>query len=201
MSYRLTFILLIILVAAGGYAFLLRGEAAKEDTTVKGPQAKFFYDLDRDLIDRISITYFDKSQTFVRNAPGDWRFDSKDGPKTSARFAGTNLLASGGSSQRLITDRATQARLEEYGLINPPFQMDIGLETGDKWCVRMGKATPDNQYNYGQVQGKPCSEAFQTVDPTVYLMPEVWEEVLAEFVTTPPIPETPTPAPTQQVGA
>jgi hypothetical protein len=199
MSYRLTFILLIILVAAGGYAFLLRGDAT-EDTTPTGPQARFFYDLDRDLIDRITLTYFDRSQTFVRNAPGDWRFDSKDGPKTSARFAGTNLLASGGSSQRLITDRATQERLEEYGLINAPFQMDIGLETGDTWCVRMGKTTPDAQYNYGQVQGRPCAVAFQTVDPNVYLMPEIWSEVLAEFVTNPPIPETPTPAPTQQVG-
>ena len=129
MSYRLTFVLLIILVAAGGYAFLLKDKPAT-DTTPKTTQARFFYDLDRDLIDRITVTYFDKTQTFARHAAGDWRFDSKDGPKASERFAGTNLLASGGSSERLITSKATHDRLDEYGLINSPFQMDIGLETG-----------------------------------------------------------------------
>ena len=201
MSFRVTFIFLAILVAIGGYTFLLSGGEEEKDPIAPRPR---FYEIEPSAINQVTITYYGDRQVFVRAKPGDWRFNSVDGDPVSDRFTGTNLLASGGLSARVFEDPSTPEQLQEYGLEDPSFQMEVGVETGETYCVLLGNTTPDGDYNYSQVGNSPCEGDPVAIDPHVYLMPQVWGEVLAEFVTNPPIPPTPTPpppAPTPQDGS
>ena len=181
MSYRLTFALIAILLMLGGYTYILsiRGdvEDSAESTRI------WFYDSDPDEVNLIKITYFGDSQTFVKAGPGDWRYDDVNGSEVGPRFAGTSLLASGAQSARVVVEDPSMQDLQDFGLTDPTFSMVVGFTTGEMVRIFLGSMTADGKYNYAQ----------KVEDTRVFLMDQIWGEVLAEMVTDPPLPTTPTP--------
>ena len=185
MSFRLTFALIAILLGIAGYAYILSTQSDDEpEGPVLGGRA-WFYEGEPDDVNSIGITFFGETETFVRVRPGDWRFDSVEGPPVGPRFAGTYLLASGGQTPRVIVRDPSPAELTEYGFDTINFAMGVGLATGETVHVELGGMTPDGSYNYARKGGSD----------TIYLMDQIWGEVLAEMVTDPPFPSTPTPVP------
>ena len=181
MSYRLTFALIAILLILGGYTYILSIRGDVEDS-VESTRI-WFYDSDPDEVNLISITYFGDSQTFVKAGPGDWRYNDVDGSDVGPRFAGTSLLASGAQSARVVTETPSIQDLQDFGLAAPTFSMLVGFTTGETVQIFLGSISADGRYNYAQKAG----------DTRVFLMDQIWGEVLAEMVTDPPLPTTPPP--------
>ena len=181
MSYRLTFALMAILLMLGGYTYILsiRGEVdnSAESTRI------WFYDSDPDEVNFIEITYFGDSQTFFKAGPGDWRYNDGEGSEVGPRFAGTSLLASGAQSARVVIEEPSMQELKDFGLQDPTFVMLVGFTTGETVQIFLGSMTPDGRYNYAQ----------KADDNRVFLMDQIWGEVLAKMVTDPPLPGTPVP--------
>jgi hypothetical protein len=165
----------------GGYTYILSISGDEEDS-VKSTRV-WFYDSDPDEVNAIKITYFGDSQTFVKAGPGNWRYDDVEGSKVGPRFAGTSLLASGAQSARVVIEQPSMQEREDFGLVDPIFSMVVGFTTGEMVQIVLGSMTADGKHNYAQKSG----------DNRVFLMDQIWGEVLAEMVTDPPLPTTPTP--------
>lgn len=179
MRLRNILILAVILaVLVGVFYWVSRPEPA----TPPKPTV-YVWDIDMDYITHITISLPREglSQSFIKIPQGDkfpWFFDDPErSPVDSNRWgAGIPLLLSGPAADRIINENATEAKLAEYGLLQPRMEITLTLENNSILKISVGDSTPDGNNYYVRAPG---SNAVATVDYT-------WYEVLERLVKEPP---------------
>ncbi len=191
MNFRITLLLVVVAVLMGGYLWL--GPPLSEPEDSDSPTSfDWFYLVDDMDINRLDITYYGASGTYIRDSERKWHYGDLDGPLASEEFTGTPFLAGGARSPRLITDTADQAALELYGLDDPQITLRFYLENGEDYTVSVGDLAPDRITNYARIDGIEG----------VYLLDRTWGEHMASLVTeTSVFVNTPTPTPSPDATA
>jgi len=175
MSFRISFILLVLVAVVGGYVLIF--ELQRQPT--KEPEPPFFYDVQPDAIARVSITYRGVEQVFIRKS-GAWLFEASGDPVNMERWSGMTLLLSGPRAARVL--RPEFDNPAEYGLDPPETAISLTLEGGQPVAILVGHKTPDSLSNYAQVIGFP----------QLLLVSSSWGDVINRLVSEPPV-VTPTP--------
>ena len=176
MNYRLTIGLVVALaIVAAVSAIIVTNDDPGVPDRVR-IQREFWYTIDDDSINNVSIRTGAQEQTWVRDDNRRWYFDTTDGdPVDRARWGGVTLLLSGPQHVRELAGAA--AHLDRYGLVSPDTVIRIGVAGGvDGVVVRLGDRTPDGGENYAQKDD----------DPGVYLIDSTWGEALTKLVREPP---------------
>ena len=175
MSFRVTFILLVLLTVVGGYVliFELHRQPKKE------PEPPFFYDVETEDIARVSITFQGQHQIFVLK-DGVWRFEETGEPVDMNKWSGMTLLLSGPRASRVLQQASKS--LKEYGLDPPEGVFGVTLKSGQAIGILLGYKTADETSDYAQVVGVLG----------VLLVSSAWGDVITKLVTEPPV-ITPTP--------
>ena len=173
MNYRVTAVLLLIVVVFGGY-LLLRPESADVAESAERP---WFYIVEDTEINKLDVSYFGTEVLFIRDENRKWHIDAIDGPLVGEAFTGTPFLAAGARSPRIITLTPTDEEISQFGLEDPKIQMRLYMEDGRNWLIYVGALTPDKVNNYAQVAGFP----------DVYLVDRAWGEHMARLITDTPL--------------
>ena len=173
MSYRVTGVLILIIVVLGGYA-VLRPQVEEDASLADRP---WFYIVEDTEINKLDAEYYGDEEVFVRDETRKWHIGSLEGPQVGEAFAGTPFLAAGARSPRIITQDPSDAELATYGLVDPRIKLRVYLEDGDNWRVLIGNLTADRVNNYAQVEGFD----------DVYLLDRTWGEHMARLITDTPI--------------
>lgn len=129
----------------------------------------------------ISLPGEDLSQSFIKIPEGDkfpWHFDDRQKSKVDAdRWSGgIPLLLTGPGADRIISQNASEAKLAEYGLLEPRMEITITLTDNSTLKIAVGDSAPASSNYYVRAPG---SNAVATVDYT-------WYEVLERLVKEPP---------------
>ncbi len=179
MRLRTILILLVILLALGGYFYFSNvpePAATPEPTT-------FVWLIDEETIQHIEIRLprEDKSEAFIKIKEGDkfpWYFD--DPQRSSVNVTrwggGIPLLLGGPAANRVIAENATPEKLAEFGLTQPQMEIILTSEDGYILNIKVGDRTPDGMNYYVQ---SPYSNDVALVDYT-------WYKVLERLVKVPP---------------
>lgn len=175
MSFRISFILLVLVAVVGGYVLIF--ELQRQPTKV--PEPPFFYDVQPEAIARVSVTYQGQEQVFLKK-DGVWLFEGSGDPVNMERWSGITLLLSGPRAARVLLPEFGNPA--EYGLDPPETNISLTLEGGQPISVLVGYKTPDELSSYAQVVGFP----------QLLLVSSSWSEVINRLVTEPPV-VTPTP--------
>lgn len=176
MNYRLTIGLVVALaITAAVSAIIVTNDDPGVPDRVR-IQREFWYTIDDDSINNVSIRTGAQEQTWVRDDDRRWFFEAIDGdPVDRARWGGVTLLLSGPQHVRELAGAA--AHLDRYGLVSPDTVIRIGVAGGGGGVVvRLGDRTPDGGENYAQKDD----------DPGVYLIDSTWGEALTKLVREPP---------------
>ena len=175
MSFRISFILLVLVAVVGGYVliFELQRQPAKD------PDPPFFYDVQPEAIARVSVTYQGVEQVFVKKGI-TWQFEASGDPVNMDRWSGMTLLLSGPRAARVLQPEF--ANPEEYGLEPPETSIHLTLDGGQTIAILVGYQTADSFSNYAQVIGFP----------QLLLVSSSWGDVINRLVIEPPV-VTPTP--------
>jgi len=166
---RSILILLVILVALGGYFYFT---SQPESPPPKEPQLYVWLIDDQELEHIvIELPREDKNEAFVKEADKSWHFDDDQRSNVDMERwgGGIPLLLSGPGTNRIIADNASEAQLAEFGLIQPQMKLVLTLENGEILNIKVGDVTPDGNYYYIQV---PDSNSVALVDFTWYLVLE-----------------------------
>ena len=177
MNWKLTVGLVVVAAAVGVLAYF-NPFLGDEEPREKKP---WFYQVSFDDITKIQVQAEENTESFHKNDEEIWVFDRLDGiPPSHQRWGGIVLLLSGPQTRRdFSTVRAVIDDPVEYGLDSPELIVKIGL-TGDRDLeFRLGNKTTDGAHHYGQVIGFP----------QLFLITEIWGQVLARIANEPPIPK------------
>ncbi len=179
MRIRSILILLIILLALGGYFYLSR----TPELAPKSTPRVFVWDVGIDEIQRIEIRLprEDKGETFIKIPAGDkfpWHFDDPRQSRVDvARWGGgIPLLLRGPGAERIIARDATGSKLAEFGLTQPQMELTLTLESGDILQIVVGDRTPGGNACYVQISGLN----------DIALVDYTWYQVLERLVKEPP---------------
>ncbi len=175
MSFRISFILLVLVAVVGGYVLIF--ELQRQPT--RDPEPPFFYDVQPEAIARVSITYQGVEQVFV-SKDGVWQFEASGDPVDMDRWSGMTLLLSGPRSSRVLQPEFDNP--EEYGLDPPETNIHLTLDGGQAIAILVGHQTADSFSAYAQVIGFP----------QLLLVSSSWSDVINRLVIEPPV-VTPTP--------
>ncbi len=176
MRLRSILILLVILLALGGYFYLTNSPQPAPE-----PEPKLYvWSIDTEEIQRVEIELppEGKGQAFIKEKDRSWHFD--DPQRSSVNMTrwggGIPLLLSGPGASRIIAENVTQEKLAEFGLTHPQMKITLTLEDGNILNITVGDRTPDGNNFYVQA---PDTNAVATVDYS-------WYEVLERLVKEPP---------------
>ncbi len=173
MSFRVTGVLILIVVLLGGYA-AFRPQVEEDDSLAERP---WFYIVEDTEINKLDAEYYGDEAVFIRDPNRKWHIGSLEGPQVGGAFAGTPFLAAGARSPRIITQDPSDAELVTYGLVDPNIKLRVYMEDGQNWRVLIGALTPDRVNNYAQVEGFD----------DVYLLDRTWGEHMARLITDTPL--------------
>ncbi len=177
MNWKFTIALIIVAVAIGAVAYINPFEGEEERT----PKDPWFYQVSFDDIIKIKVRSGDNVESFTKIGEGSWVFDRLEGiPPSHLRWGGIVLLVSGPQTSRdFSTVRPIIDDPAQYGLDDPGLIVNLGL-TGDRELeFRIGDKTTDGNSSYGQVIGFP----------QLFLIADLWGEVLARLANEPPVPK------------
>ena len=176
MRLRNILILLVILLALGGYFYY----TTRPQPPLKPDPKLYAWLIEMEEIEHIEIRLprENQSQAFIKEEDRSWHFDD---PERSAvdmqRWGGgITLLLSGPGIERVITENATEEQLTEFGLTQPQMEIILALEDESILNITVGDRTPNGIAFYVRV---PNSNAVCLVDYT-------WFEVLERLVKEPP---------------
>ena len=177
MNLRYTIILMVAAIAVGVVA-IINPFDEEEETAAK---EAWFYQIDMDDIEIIEVTHQGEAVGFVKTGEYTWAFqDPPTIPPSHFRWAGgIKLLLSGPRTLRDITVLAeTIEDPAQYGLDNPQTIVDLQIVGNRHVQFRLGDTTLDGNHHYGQV----------TPFPQLYLISNLWGDVITRLVTDPPLP-------------
>ncbi|MBI4338742.1 MAG: hypothetical protein HY680_02170 [Chloroflexi bacterium] len=179
MSFRVSFILLVLLAVVGGYVVFYELQQKPKSE----PNPPWFYDVAFDEITAIQVEYQGQRQSFA-STPDGWGFSDTGQPVDYDRWGGVQLLLTGPRSARLAAEHIDNPR--DYGLNPALTTIVVTLKSGQQITTLLGEKTPDGSNHYAQVLGQD----------SLFLITSAWGDVINRLVTEPPIlPPTPTPAP------
>lgn len=180
MSFKLTAVLLALLVILGGGAYAVARSKAKPATE----PTKYLYKYPYEDITKIDIDLPDKSMHIKQTKVGEqetWAFADGTGPSDDADTANASnvqLIMSGPAYARVVADGPdATARLADYGLAKPSIVATITTKNGVVHKVLMGDKTPDGKYHYAK----------NAESDTIYLVDKVWGDELTRVVNNPPL--------------
>ncbi len=177
MRLRSILILLVILLALGGYFYFSN---IPQPAPKPKPQL-FVWSIDMEEIQRIEIQLprEDKSQAFIKEEDRTWHFDDPQRSEVDGERwgGGIPLLLSGPGAERVIAENATEEKLAEFGLTQPRMEIILTLGDGKILNIRVGDSTPDGSAFYIQAPG---SNDVAIVDYS-------WYDVIERLVKEPPI--------------
>ncbi|MBI4311754.1 MAG: hypothetical protein HY681_08220 [Chloroflexi bacterium] len=177
MSFRVSFILIVLVAVVGGYVLLFELQK-KPEPTVNAP---WFYDVGLDEIALISVEHQGTRFTF-ESTPEGWVFQDTRQPVDLTRWSGIPLLLTGPRSSRVAAPSVENPK--DYGLDPPQTVITVRLSSRQEIITLLGDVTPDGANHYAQVIGS---------DP-LFLIPASWGNVISRLVLEPPYP-TPTATP------
>ncbi len=183
MSFRVSFILLVLVAIVAGYVAFFELQQAPEAQT----QAPWFYNVGFDEIDGIAVEHLGERQAFVfRN--NAWVFEDTGELVDQQKWSGVPFLLAGPRSSRIALEKVDNPA--EFGLEPPRTKLTLALEGGREVSVILGNATPDGTSHYGQLVG----------DETLFLITSSWGNIINQLVTEPPLPDS-TPVPRSETDA
>jgi len=184
MNYKITIGLVISVVIVILVGFFLVNALHDETPKVVRQRQTFFYQVDDDDINTVTIEHLGQQQAYTSDAERTWRFGNPNGEKVHLeRWGGVTLLLSGPQFTRVITERATD--LDRYGLQEPTTVITVGLKDIGEVRIMIGDETPDGVSSYVQFQD----------EDRIVLVDGTWGKVMSRLVTEPPHIPTPTPEP------
>ncbi|MBI2170943.1 MAG: DUF4340 domain-containing protein [Chloroflexi bacterium] len=185
MSFRVSFILLVLVAVVGGYVFLFE----LQKTPKPQQSAPWFYDVSYDDLAVISVEYLGQKQVFEATPEG-WVFQESREPVDLARWSGIPLLLTGPRSSRVARESIDDPK--EYGLDPPQSVFTVSLKSGQQITTLLGDVTPDGVNHYAQVVGSA----------PLFLIPAAWGDVINRLIIEPPmVTPTPTLAPEAEATA
>ena len=184
MRIRSILILLVILLALGGYFYFSQASetpAAEEEVKI------YVWQIELDEIQHIEMRLprENMSESFIKISKENefpWYFDNPQRSEVDSQRwgGGIPLLLSGPGAQRVIAENATPEKLAEFGLAQPQMEITLTLENGDILNITVGDRTPDGNAFYVKAPG---SNDVALVDYT-------WYEVLERLIKEPPYAST-----------
>ena len=178
--WRMTAILLVVLLALSGVAYIVTKEVPAETTPTPMPKPITFKP---DTVTRVEVVRGDKR--IVLTLEGQtWRITEPEASEADSSTVNTRLRS-------LINTPPSDAfasggDLAQYGLDKP--QARITFQAPDSTATLLvGDANPTSQGYYVQAQG----------DDQVYVVNKFTVDRILEWLDTPPYPPTPTPTPTE----
>lgn len=183
MKPRTTLLLLGAFLALLAYVYLgeLRRPAPSPATATPAPLLLSF---PADQVVAITVRGAGKETRLSRPAGGEWQLEAPaPGPADTARVGQLlNRLANLSPTRTL----AEPGPLEEYGLDQPALEVTLALAGGSTQVLAIGAENPQQTAYYARVQGQEG----------VHLISSLIGQSIREMLDTPPLPPTPTPAPT-----
>ena len=170
MSFRVSFILLVLVAVVGGYVFLFQLQDRGE-VTLQNP---WFYDVGFGDITGISVTYLGDTQDFNKTPEG-WVFQETREPVNNERWGGIVLLLTGPRSSRVLVERVDNP--EEYGLAPALTRISVTVLGGKEILMSIGDKTPNGDSSYAMFDGST----------TLFTVPSDWADILNRLVTEPPV--------------
>ena len=176
MNLRVTLALVVVAAAVGVVAYI-NPFSGDDEKPAKSP---WFYQISRDDIQSISLTYRGDEVGFVRTGQTTWEFASLPTiPPLHHRWGGITTLLSGPQTRRDLTAASpTIDNPAQYGLDNPETIVNVGLTADRQLEFRLGDKTTDGGHHYAQVLGFP----------QLFIISAAWGDVIARLVTEPPFP-------------
>lgn len=193
MSIRTTIVLLVVLVALGAYVFWPGMDNNRSDSdrvTDTTTDTVSVLDLDPDTIRAITVTETDGETVQLEQQEGEWIIATPPlGPADGQRVEWVVDDLADLKATRIITP--TDTDLSPYGLDAPRHTITLTGEEGVLARLHLGDVNPGGNAVYVQ----------RDDDPTIYLVSDFTFDSARRWLTTPPLPPTPTvePSPTPTV--
>ncbi len=194
MSIRTTIVLLVVLVALGAYVFWsgMDSNQPDRDGVTDTRDTVSVLDLDPATIRAITVTETDGKTVQLEQKEGEWIIATPAlGPADSQRVEGVVDTLADLKATRIITP--TDADLSPYGLDAPQHTITLTGEEGVLARLQLGDVNPGGNAVYVQ----------RDDDSTIYLVNDFTFDSARRWLTTPPLPPTPTvepsPIPTSEV--
>lgn len=185
MKFRNTIVLLIVLVALGVYVIFFEmpksPQASEETATPTALPAMLTFDPTAARLVRIADLNSDQVTELVFGDDGLWHIqqpvqEEADQPQVT-RFIET---LSDLSPQRVLT--GTVGVPADYGLDPASKQVEVALQDGSQYVLRLGARAPAGSGYYAQVSG----------DERIYLIALYVASDIDRYLSNPPIKPTPT---------
>ena len=176
MNFRISFILVVLLVIVGGYVLFFELRRQPGEST----EPPWIYNIGYEDMVSISVTHQGQAQAFINTREG-WVFKDTGQPVDPQRWGGVILLLSGPRTARELKEPVADPAV--YGLEPPESHIAVTIKDGRQLGLFLGKKTPDGASHYAQVEGSP----------SLFLITSSWGDVITRLATEPPAIATPTP--------
>ena len=175
MNVRLTILMVIIVVLAGGawaiieFTDLVSREEAPDDEP-------WLYHIDGNTLSNIEVTHGGTTVEFARDPGGhQWNIlGDPSFPVFQQRWGGIPLIFSGPRVNRGLKKTIDDPAV--YGLGPPETLVRVADMFGNTFEFHMGSPTPDGQNQYARLVG----------DNALYTVPSVWADVVNRLASEPP---------------
>ena len=188
MNFRITGILLIVLVVLGGVVFWMNRQGGGNTNPDATPTPAPLTSLATSDVASIKVDQGDKSITVEHQDTG-WMI-AGDSPEPAGETKVTQALGrlTALKPTRTLTD---VQNLADFGLEEPAWSITLTPRQGDAVVFNVGDENPRGTSRYLQVAG----------DPSIHLVPKFAVEDVQKWLEKPPYPPTPTPEPTEAPAA
>lgn len=157
MNLRKSLVLLVILLALGGYVYFVEVPQDKE-----AADKKKLFAFDKEAVIEIVLTYPDRAITLKKNDAGKWRITQPVESDADEPTVKNLINAIADAEVKRTLDEAPQD-LGVYGLSAPVVKLKLTLKDGKTLpLVSLGKDTPVGFSVYVQKEG----------DPKIFLLPQ-----------------------------
>jgi hypothetical protein len=158
MSLRKALLMLVVLLALGGYVYFVELPREREEA-----QKKLFA-FDKDAVAAVSLIYPDRSLALEKDATGKWRLTQPIAVEADEATVSNLVNAIAEAEVNRVLEDDTQ-NLALYGLDKPVVKLEVTLRDGTKLPqVSIGKDTPVGFSVYVQKAG----------DPKIFLTPQAF---------------------------
>lgn len=185
MNFRLTAVLMAVLVALGGVVWFseFRDKGATVTTPADKQRPEIFKFDDKETT-RLEITRGDQKVDVQKDEAGEWTLQPSGLPAERTRVSSVLFRLASLQATRRIAEQA--ADLSEYGLQPPPLEAIVTQNNGTTYILQAGSKAPTDNATYVK----------RGTDFAVFSIPNQLITDLERLVTEPPIQQpTPTPAP------